>query len=134
LKLKRWPIHYLYSDLTNTAFPDESFDAVTCLSVIEHGVDVKAYFKEASRILKPGGLLITSADYWKEGVDASELTAHGTLAKVFAASEIMELLSLAHASRLELTAPLDFECQEKCVTWERLGLQFTFIIFTHRKT
>jgi hypothetical protein len=47
---RRGPIRYLPGDLTNTSFPDESFDAIACLSVIEHGVPLEAYFREMHRL------------------------------------------------------------------------------------
>jgi SAM-dependent methyltransferase len=59
---KLGPIVYRYGDVTGTYYNDETFDAITCLSVVEHGVDLNAYFKEASRILKPDGVLVTSTD------------------------------------------------------------------------
>ncbi len=50
-------IVYVKGDITSTSFSTGSIDAVTCLSVIEHGVPEKPFFKEMSRILKPGGIL-----------------------------------------------------------------------------
>jgi len=42
------------------------FDYITSLSVIEHGVNIQNYFKEMNRILKKGGVLLTSSDYWPD--------------------------------------------------------------------
>ena len=44
--------------LKTSEIEGESFDAITCQSVIEHGVDLEAYFREMARILKKGGHLI----------------------------------------------------------------------------
>ena len=38
---RRGPIRYLPGDLTRTPFPGNHFDAITCLSVIEHGVPLE---------------------------------------------------------------------------------------------
>lgn len=57
---RRGPITYKYGDITHTEYDTATFDAITCLSVVEHGVDLNTYFREMSRILKPGGILITS--------------------------------------------------------------------------
>ena len=53
-------------NLEATHYKENTFDFVTSLSVIEHGVDIQKYFEEMSRILKKDGLLLTSTDYWPE--------------------------------------------------------------------
>ena len=47
-------------DIKELQFPDEYFDAVVSINVINHGKwkDVKQYFKEIKRVLKPGGLIM----------------------------------------------------------------------------
>lgn len=56
-------IRYHVSDLTKTPFPDRRFGALTCLSVIEHGVPLDAMVSEVTRLLRPGGLFIFSTDF-----------------------------------------------------------------------
>jgi len=49
-------------------FPDNYFDAVTCLDVIEHIIDPRFLVKEIYRVLKKGEILIISTPnirYWK---------------------------------------------------------------------
>ena len=53
-------------DLEKTGFQNNTFDFVTSLSVIEHGINIENYFKEMNRILKKEGLLLTSTDYWPD--------------------------------------------------------------------
>ena len=43
-------------------FPDRSFDLVMSTDVIHHVRDRDAYFREAFRMLRPGGLLVTVTD------------------------------------------------------------------------
>ena len=45
-------------DLTNILMPDNSFDAIVCIHVLEHILDHKKALKELRRILKPGGWAI----------------------------------------------------------------------------
>ena len=97
------------------------FDAITCLSVIEHGVNLKHYFREMSRILKPGGVLITSADYFEPKINTDEMRAYGTPVTVFSKNDIEEALLIAEQYGLRLTSPLDYACKEKVINWERLG-------------
>lgn len=42
---------------TKLPFPDQEFDFVYCAEVIEHLFDTDLFFKEAHRVLKPGGYL-----------------------------------------------------------------------------
>ena len=55
---------------TRLPFPDESFDLLTMLDVLEHIEDENAALKEAARVLAPGGsLLVTVPAYmWMWGV------------------------------------------------------------------
>ena len=49
------------------------FDILTCISVIEHVEEVRKFFRACHMLLKPGGLLFLTTDYWDaEGDD----TAH----------------------------------------------------------
>jgi SAM-dependent methyltransferase len=46
--------------LEEIPYPDDSFDLVTCLDVIEHTPDDRASFRELRRITKPGGWLVVT--------------------------------------------------------------------------
>lgn len=57
---------YRVGDLCKTGLPDAHFQAITCLSVIEHAVDFSAFLTEAHRLLKASGQLLVTFDYWPE--------------------------------------------------------------------
>jgi len=130
---RRGPIDYLPGDITHSPFPDEYFDAVACMSVIEHGVPLENYFREMARILKPGGLLITSTDYYPTAIDTHGQMAHGAPIKIFSKSEIQEALKLAMEMGFELTSDVNLECTAKPIRWAQFSLEYSFIIFTLRK-
>jgi len=56
-------------DYTRTTFPDESFDIIWALESLVHALDKEAFFKEANRILKPGGKIVI-ADLFQSRKDA----------------------------------------------------------------
>jgi Methylase involved in ubiquinone/menaquinone biosynthesis len=45
-------IKYVVGDFMHTPFPDNSFDVVTAISVIEHGFNPDLLLKEMLRIVK----------------------------------------------------------------------------------
>lgn len=130
---RRGPIRYIPGDLTQTPYPDSSFDAITCMSVIEHGVPLEDYFREMWRLLIPGGLLITSTDYYPRSIDTREKSVHGAPIKIFSRPEIEAMLGLAESVGFEQTGPLDLDCREKPIHWPQFGLDYTFLLFTLRK-
>jgi hypothetical protein len=132
--IRRGHIIYQHSDITSTGFRAASYDAITCLSVIEHGVDLRHYFCEMSRILKPGGILITSTDYFETPVDTKGQMAYGAPIHIFTRGEIEHALTIANEYGLTLIAPLDLSANEKLVTWKQHNLSYTFVIFALRKT
>ena len=80
---RRGVVEFRPGDITATGLPDASLDAVTCMSVIEHGVDVRAFLAESARILRPGGVLVISTDYDQSPPDTSHHTAYGQEVHIF---------------------------------------------------
>jgi SAM-dependent methyltransferase len=130
---RRGPIRYLIGDLTRLPFPNDFFEAITCMSVIEHGVPLDAYFREMRRVLKPKGLLITSTDYYPTPIDAAGKSAHGSPIRIFTKQDIERVLALANSIGFDLTGPIDLDADERPITWEEYGLSYTFLLFTLRK-
>lgn len=56
-------IHVHTDDITNSRFKDKSFDAIVCISTLEHINDYTAAIKEMSRIVRTGGILILTFPY-----------------------------------------------------------------------
>jgi SAM-dependent methyltransferase len=138
----RRPVHHGHDgcvafepgDATATRFEAGSFDAVTCLSVIEHGVPIPEFLAEAARLLRPGGVLVVSTDYDAEPPDTTGHTAYGAPVHVFSPTEIEELIKHADEAGFELDGTFSSNHPERPVHWKRVGLDFTFvrITFTRR--
>jgi len=121
------PIRYSPMDLTRTTFAEGRFDAIACLSVIEHGVPFDAYLDEARRLLRPGGLLVTSTDYWCEPVDTGGQVAYGVPIRIFGPQDIERFVDTARVRGFRLVTPLALACGQPVVTWQKFGLHYTFI-------
>jgi len=131
--VRRGPITYDYGDVTNTRFDECSFDAVTCLSVIEHGVDVEKFFPEMHRFLKPGGVLIISVDYFETPIDTSGREAYGVPVHIYTREQITWMADIAAGVGLKLTGPLDLHTGEKVIRWEKMELEYTYLLFVMEK-
>lgn len=135
-KYQNTEIKFSRQDLTNTDYPSNYFQAITSISVIEHGLPLDKCVVEMARLLKPGGLLLTSTDYWPDYIDCSGIYPYGDRMpemKVFQPSEIEQFCGLAGAAGLTLCSPLDLTAAEKSVKWERVNREYTFIFLAMRK-
>jgi SAM-dependent methyltransferase len=122
-------IEFSRQDIEATSYPSKRFDFVTCLSVIEHGVDPTRFFREVARILKPGGYLLLSTDYWETPLLQEPLydDLYKADVHIFSRDEVDGLVACAAEQGLELVDPLDATCDERVVLWARLNLRFTFL-------
>lgn len=128
------PLKLSIQSLEETNYQSSMFDFITSLSVIEHGVDIDKYFSEMSRILKKGGFLLTSTDYWPEKtINTKCILSRGTPDKVFDRTEIEDAIEIGEKSGLKLIEPLDYTHKNKVVHWKKTGLDYTFIFFTLKK-
>ncbi|MEX0730362.1 MAG: class I SAM-dependent methyltransferase [Aquisalimonadaceae bacterium] len=61
-------VNYVPAAITELPFADNSFDAVFCISVIEHlgHQGVAAALRELRRVLRPGRLLLVTTDYYED--------------------------------------------------------------------
>jgi SAM-dependent methyltransferase len=124
------PVRFEPGDITDTSFADGSFDAITCMSVIEHGVPLDGFARESARLLRPGGLLVVSTDYDSEPPDTTGITAYGAPVRIFGPDGIREFVDIAGEAGLALMGALTLEHPQRPVHWKRTGLDYTFIRVT----
>jgi SAM-dependent methyltransferase len=117
-------------DITKTQYRDGWFDAVTCMSVIEHGVPLEAFAAESARILRPGGLLVVSTDYDQDPPDTIGKSAYGVPVQIFGPDDIRDFVKVASTHGLDLVGDLKLEHAQRPVHWKRTGLDYTFIRLT----
>jgi 2-polyprenyl-3-methyl-5-hydroxy-6-metoxy-1,4-benzoquinol methylase len=97
-------VRYRVGDMTATPYDDRSFNAITAISVIEHGFQPEHLLREVSRLLKPGGFFFFSTDYWPEKIDTSHVRLFGMSWEIFSAEQIEGFISVADGVGLAPTA------------------------------
>jgi SAM-dependent methyltransferase len=105
---------------------------VACLSVIEHGVDCRLFLKEMARILRPGGHLFVSMDYWQDPIDVGDRRAFGVPVQIFIAGEVADLVEHASSLGLALVGDMDLTCDQKVINCS--GLHYTFYNLFFRRS
>ena len=134
--LRRMPfqkaIRYQTCNFMQTPFPDASFQAITSISVIEHGFNEKALLREVSRLLKPGGFFIASFDYWPDKIDTTGTTFFGMDWTIFSRREVADLIDHAAAYGLALVGDRQFDAEDAPI--ESAGKKYTFGWLALRKT
>ena len=129
---ENFPARLYKGDLTDTSFENDSFDLAISISVVEHGVDLKDFFKEVARIVKKDGLLFLTTDYWEEKQDVGANNPLGLPWKVFGQEEIQELINTAQDYGFFIEEDLNIpSCSDRTVIWQ--GIEYTFIALIFRK-
>ena len=101
----------LQGDITNTSLPSDHFDYITCMSVIEHGVNLDALSAECSRLLKVGGTFFLSFDYWPVHIEHN-IRCFNAPWKIFSQPDVAELLRIFRAAGIEPVADVDWATKD----------------------
>lgn len=126
-EVRHGSVRFRYGDITETDFPNCSFDAITCMSVIEHGVPITPFLAESARLLRPGGVLVLSTDYDSAPPDTTGMTAYRVPVHIFSPTEIAVLVRDAAEAGLRLRGSVDYEHEERPAYWKRMRLAYTYI-------
>jgi SAM-dependent methyltransferase len=104
--LTRLPVTFGSADLANLPYANASFDAVTCVSVMEHvGTGRRAILGELARVLAPGGRLVLTCDVDLRGVGHLDVAELAVMLKELEPH-------FAHAHPLDLRRPPDLLTSE----------------------
>lgn len=117
-------VQYSVGDFTQTPFPDSKFDAITAISVIEHGYQPEKLLAEVARLLRPGGLFIASFDYWPQKIDTRETKFFDLSWLIFSEQDFHSMLALANRHGLEPLGDIKPEATERTV--QCAGFDYTF--------
>lgn len=128
------PYRLYKGDITKTPFPNNFGDFAVSISVIEHGVNLEAFFQEASRILNYNGLLFLTTDYWQDKISINDAIKPLNLPwKIFDKVDIKKLIQVAQQygfaiDNEDINIPT---CSDKPIFWQ--GIEYTFIALVFRK-
>jgi SAM-dependent methyltransferase len=125
-------IRYEICNFMETPFRDGSFEAITSISVIEHGFQSERLLREISRLLKPGGFFISSFDYWPEKIDTRGQRFFGLDWLIFSAEDVTSFVSEARQFGLSAYGPLNLEAAERPIKFG--DHQYTFGWLVLRKS
>lgn len=129
-------IEYIKGDLMATPYPDNSFDTITCLSVIEHEVNYQMLAKECSRLLKNGGKLYITFDYWNPKVDTAGLRLYNLAWNILDQKDAAYLIAEFLSYGIEITGQMDWSIQDTVINpqfYAPFGKAYTFGIISFIK-
>lgn len=127
----RLPFHLCKGDLTKTRFPSSMFSLAVCISVIEHGINIERFFAETRRLLKSGGTLFITTDYWEEEIRvAQDNKPFGQTWRIFSKKDAENIISTAYKYGFSLFGNSSMPaCQDKCIVWNEQEYTFLAIVF-----
>lgn len=108
-------IEFLKGDLMYCPYEDNSFDTITCLSVVEHEVDYQLLAKECARLLKKGGKLYITFDYWNPKVDTTGIKLYDLSWTVLDRELTENLIAALKSEGLNLTSEMDWTTQDTVI-------------------
>lgn len=123
-------VQYNVSDFMNTPYPQASFDAVTAISVIEHGYEPDRLFAELGRLLRPGGYFIASFDYWPQKIDTGNTRFFDMTWQIFSEQDVMAMLEVAKRHGLSPLGNLHFQSDECAIHCMRFDYTFGWLVFS----
>lgn len=124
-------------DLMDTGLPTNSFDYITCLSVIEHEVDFEKLAKECSRLLRERGEAFVSFDFWQPKPDTSKMKLYKLDWNVLDKQDVLDLVQAFKDNGMALTGDIDFTVSQKVINdtycSPAAGVSYTFGIVSFVK-
>lgn len=130
-------VAYLVGDLMNTNLPGGMFRDITCLSVIEHGVDFGRLAAEVARLLMPCGNVFLTFDYWEPKIRTS-IKLYGLDWNILCKDEVLMLVSVFAQHGLKLEGNIDWTLGERVIRegyWAPpgSGMEYTFGLLSFTK-
>ena len=121
-------VRYEVADFMHTPFPNDSFDVITAISVIEHGFDADALLRELRRLLRPGGYFIASFDYWPDKIHTDGITIFNLEWRIFSAQEVGLFIQHAAEHGLVPRGEANLDSQGKAIRFGEREYTFAWLV------
>lgn len=106
---------YFKGDLMHTPFEDGSFDTVVSMSVLEHQVGFSEFAKEMSRLLRVGGKLYVTFDYFDPKVNTDGMELYGLKWNILNKEDVLNLVWACSENGLGLTSNIDWYTEDAVI-------------------
>lgn len=129
-------VEYVKGDLMKTPYEDNSFDIITNLSVIEHQVDFDLLAKECSRLLRKGGKLIITHDFWDPKVNTDGIKLYDLSWSILDRADAENLIKALSDNGLKMEGEMDWTSQDTVINpnyFAPYGKSYTFAIMSFTK-
>lgn len=123
---------FFQGDLMHTGLSSESYDMISCMSVIEHSVDFNAFAQECSRLLKKGGKLYITTDYWPDIVSTANTILYDLNWSIQSQKDIENLIRICASNGLIISSDVDWTTNEAVINpsfCSPTNVSYTFGIF-----
>lgn len=131
-KATNLPITIVSNFSENLPFPDCSFNIVNCRQVLHHADDLKQTCKEIYRVLKPGGIMISTREHvisnkkdLKQFLDSHPLHKYYGGENAFLLEEYLSAIQSSGLEIIDIMAPLDSPINYFPMTSDQLFLHCT---------
>jgi hypothetical protein len=121
-------VRFEVSDFVHTRFESESFQAITAISVIEHGFNCELLLAEVSPLLRPEGYFGASFDYWPEKVDTTGITFFGMTWTIFSGLDVRHFLEEAKLYNLTPRGEINFSGGDRPIKCARKEYTFAWMV------
>jgi len=123
-------IRYKVADFMHTELQNEAFEAITAISVIEHGFKSQPLLKGIYSLLRPGGYFIASFDYWPDKIDTAGIDMFGLDWRIFSKTELLAFMDEAREYGLVPYGPMDLEVEDPVMNWAGRSYTFAWLVLS----
>ena len=121
-------IDYRIGNFLRAPYADNSFAAITAISIIEHGFDGEKLATEMARMLKAGGFFIASFDYWPEKISTDGQDIFGMSWTIFSRLEIEHFIATAGSKGMKPFGPMNFAMGDKPISCFNRDYTFAWMV------